>query len=383
MEMDKKTTRTIVALMAFAIILYLGLNNLNVVAAMFGYMYDIIFPFIMGGCIAFVWNIPMTFLSKKLSNVKYKRIGQVTQRVNAVVSLVLSLVMIVGILGLILYIVIPQIIVTVKVLPFAFENSFNVVQSWIDSRKYFSRDVINWINSMDPDWNGLLNNVKTIIFNRASSMLLSTIGLATSFAGGVINFILGFVFAIYILLQKKKLGIQCKKALYAFLPVKKAEYMLNILELTGRSFSNFITGQCLDAAILGTMFFAAMVIFNFPYALVVSALIACTALIPILGALIGCLLGAFLIVMVNPVKAGLFLVLFIVLKQIDDNVVYPRVVGSSVGLPAIWVLVAITIGGKTMGVAGMIIFIPLFSVVYVLFREEVNKRLKEKKISIQ
>jgi predicted PurR-regulated permease PerM len=382
MELDRKTTRTIAGLLAFAIVLYLGLSNWKVVVGVLIYVYNLLFPFILGGCIAFILNIPMSFFTKKLSNVKDKTVGPIIRKGNKVISLILSFIMIIGIIALISYIVIPQIITTAKILPATFENAVRSLQKWAENREWLSTGIVNWVNTLHIDWESMLNNAKSIVFSGASSMLLSTIGVATSFANGIVNFLLGLVFAFYILLQKEKLGAQCKKALYAFLPKEKADSVLGVAALTSETFSNFISGQCLEAVILGLMFFVTMIIFKFPYALVISVLIGVTALIPVLGSFIGCAIGIFLIVMVNPVQAGLFLILFLVLQQIEGNVVYPRVVGDSVGLPAIWVLVAITIGGKMMGVAGMIIFIPLFSVAYVLFKKEVYNRLKKKNIKI-
>ena len=195
---------------------------------------------------------------------------------------------------------------------------------------------------------------------------------------GVTTFVIAFVFACYILLQKEKLRVQVRKVMYAFLSEKRVEWCLEVSSLTARSFSNFLTGQCVEAMILGMMFFIAMTIFNMPYAMLVGVLIAFTALIPIFGAFIGCVIGAFLILMVDPLQALGFVIMFLVLQQIEGNLIYPKVVGSSVGLPSIWVLAAVTVGGSLMGVVGMLIFIPIVSVVYNLFRASVYKRLRKK-----
>ena len=202
--------------------------------------------------------------------------------------------------------------------------------------------------------------------------------MATVLVNGTVNFIVGFVFACYILLQKEKLLYQLRKLLEAFLPEKAAEKIWYVGQLTEKIFSNFITGQCVEAVILGAMFAVTLSIFKFPYALLIGVLIAFLALIPIFGAFIGCVLGAFLILMVDPIKALIFIVIFLVLQQIEGNLIYPRVVGGSVGLPAIWVLAAVTIGGSLMGVLGMLIFIPLVSVFYTLLKQTVNRRIEEK-----
>lgn len=382
MELDKRTIHTIAVLLAFAIVLYLGLSNWNVVTGILGYVYNLIFPFILGGCIAFLLNIPMSFLTGKLSSVRGNGIGSFIRRGSRVISLILSCLIVIGIMAFVSYIVIPQLLDIFKVLPSTMDKSLRALKKWGED-KGMSSAIIGWINTMQIDWKSIFNNWKSAAFSGAGSVVLSTIGFATSLANSILNFSLGFVFALYILLQKDKLGTQCKKVLYAFVSEERTSSILEVTSLTSRTFYNFITGQCLDAAILGLMFFVSMLIFRFPYSVSISVIIACTALIPIVGSFIGCVIGILFIVMVDPVKAGLFLVLFIVLQQIEGNIVYPKVVGGSLGLPAIWVLVAITIGGKLMGVAGMIIFIPLFSIAYVLFRRIVYERLKEKKLVIK
>ena len=201
--------------------------------------------------------------------------------------------------------------------------------------------------------------------------------------GSVTTSFIAFVFACYILLQKEKLHVQIKKVLFAYLPEKRVVSILDICSLTYKTFSNFLTGQCVEALILGSMFFVVMGIIRLPYALLVGVLIAFTALIPIFGAFIGCAVGAFLILMVDPWKAVVFIILFLVLQQIEGNLIYPKVVGNSVGLPSIWVLAAVSIGGSLMGVVGMLIFIPLVSVVYTIFRGDVYRRLEKKQISVE
>ncbi|HEY5524042.1 MAG TPA: AI-2E family transporter [Clostridium sp.] len=386
MELEKKTINRIIGLLALLIVLYFGFNHWMDIIGILQRGYELIFPFILGGCIAFILNIPMTFFNKKLSNVKGKKIGALIRKGDTVISLVMSIIMIIGIVVLTAYIVMPQIIDTAGVLPQTFENSMVEFNKWITSNSVLSSNIINWINNIQISWdsilNSVINNVKSRVFNGAGSMLLTTIGMATTFASAIVDFILGFVFAIYILLQKKKLGIQCKKILYAFLNREKADSILEVVELTSKTFSNFITGQCLESFILGIMFFITMTIFNFPYALVGSVIIACTSIVPLLGSIMGCVLVEFLIVMINPGKAVMFLIVYIVIKQLEDNLIYPRIVGNSVGLPSVWVLFTITVGGKLMGIAGMIIFIPLFSVAYVLFRKMIYRKLKKNGIEI-
>ena len=246
-------------------------------------------------------------------------------------------------------------------------------------------ELVDYIDEVQAqlNWEEILNQLVTFFRIGANSMLSSTISVATGIVSGVGTFFIGLVFACYILLQQEFLKRQMKKLIFAYLKEKHANRFLQICALTYRTFSNFLTGQCLEAVILGMMFFISMTILRFPFAVLVGVLIAFTALIPIFGAFIGCVVGAFLILTISPSQAAAFVVLFLVLQQIEGNLIYPKVVGGSIGLPAIWVLVAVTLGGSLFGIVGMLVFIPIVSVVYTLLKEDVNKRLIEKDITIE
>ena len=218
--------------------------------------------------------------------------------------------------------------------------------------------------------------------NGAGSVLGGTMEAAKSIISGVSTFFIAFVFACYVLFQKERLSVQVRKLMYAFVPEDWTDILIALGSVTHKTFSSFLTGQCVEAVILGCMFFIVLSIFNFPYAMLISVLIAFTALIPVFGAFIGCGVGTVLILLVNPMKGLLFVVVFLVLQQIEGNFIYPHVVGNSVGLPSMWVLAAVSVGGSLMGVVGMLIFIPIVSVVYTLLRGIVNRRLKEKKIKV-
>ena len=222
----------------------------------------------------------------------------------------------------------------------------------------------------------------SILGSGAGNMMNTTMSAVGSIVSGFATFFIAFSFACYILFQKEKLHVQIRKVFFAFIPKQKAEAFLKICSLTYQTFANFLTGQCVEAVILGSMFVVTLSILKMPYALLIGTLIAFTALIPIFGAFIGCAVGCFLIFMVSPEQAILFIIVFLVLQQIEGNLIYPHVVGNSVGLPAIWVLVAVTLGGNLMGIVGMLIFIPLVSVIYTLFKEWVSERLEQKKVKI-
>ena len=239
------------------------------------------------------------------------------------------------------------------------------------------------IRDIDINWVSISQKLVSFLSVGAGSVVKSTVNVATTVVSTVVNVVLALIFAIYVLAQKEKLSRQGKKLLYAYIKKERADWILKITRLYNKTFSNFVTGQFMEACILGLMFFVSMSIFNLPYAIVVSVVIAVSALIPVVGAFIGCVFGILLIVMVSPMKAIIFVVLFLVLQQIEGNVIYPRVVGNSIGLPAIWVLVGITLGGNMMGIVGMLIFIPICSVIYSVLGESVNNRLKKKGIDVE
>ncbi len=233
------------------------------------------------------------------------------------------------------------------------------------------------------DWREIITQVVNFLQNGAGNVLNTTFTVASGIFNGIVTGFLAIVFSFYLLMNKEKLGSQAKQLLYALLKEPHADYLVRVGQMTNRTFSKFLSGQCVEAVILATLFFVSMSILRFPYAMIISTLIAFTALIPVFGAFIGCVVGAFLILLVDPVRAFWFVVLFLFLQQFEGNIIYPRVVGSSVGLPSMWVLVAVTLGGSMMGVLGMLVYIPMFSVLYRLIREAVSDRLKTKQVPVE
>ena len=228
---------------------------------------------------------------------------------------------------------------------------------------------------LEENWQEIVENALSMLKHGLGSVVSTTIGVAGSVISGVTT-------SFYLLMQKEKIAGQVKRVLTAYLPPRAAERTVQVCCLLDKNFSSFIAGQCLEAVILGSMFVVSMTLLRMPYAVMVGVLIAFTALIPIVGAFIGCFVGAFLILLENPMQAVAFVVLFLVLQQLEGNFIYPHVVGGSVGLPSIWVLVAVTVGGSLMGIVGMLIFIPLMSVLYTLLRQDVIKRLEKKQLDI-
>ena len=372
MEFKKETLKQIRGLILFTAVVIVCLWKFDTVIAVLRFVLNVVYPFLLGGAIAFVLNVPMNFVECHICKTmtKYAR-G---------ISLMVVLLGVAGILALVLFGLIPQLADTFANLGRSMQAFIPQVQEWADHWFHNNKEIMSFVNNLEFDWNKIMDAGMQFLRNGAGSVLESTINTAKNIIGALATFFIAFVFAMYILLQKEKLGRQAKKVLYAFVRKGRAEATLEVLALTYKTFSNFLTGQCVEAIILGAMFVIAMTIFRLPYALLTGIVIAFTALIPIFGAFIGCVVGVFLIFMVSPFKALVFIILFLVLQQIEGNLIYPHVVGNSVGLPSIWVLAAVSVGGSLMGIVGMLIFIPLMSVVYALFREVVYIKLKQKNI---
>lgn len=377
--MRKETVKQIRGLIVFTALLIVCLWKYDVVMDAFRFVLNILYPFLLGVAIAFVLSVPMNFVERKLFTErklpeKYKR------KYARGISLLIVLSGVIGLLAIIMFGLIPQLAGTFASLGKSIQDFIPQLQEWADHWFHNNKEIMNVVNNLEFDWNKVMEAAMEFLKNGAGSMLESTINTAKNIIGAVGTFFIAFVFAMYILLQKEKLGRQAKKVLFAFVRKGRAEAALEVLALTYKTFSSFLTGQCVEALILGSMFVIAMTLLRLPYALLTGIVIAFTALIPIFGAFIGCAVGAFLIFMVSPVQALIFIVLFLVLQQIEGNLIYPHVVGNSVGLPSIWVLAAVSIGGSLMGIVGMLIFIPLMSVFYALFREVVYIKLRQKKI---
>lgn len=382
MELNQKNLIKLVLALFAVVLFYLLMNHLGVIWRVFLYLFDVAFPIILGCCIAFLLNIPMRAYERQLGKLEKKRCGKFFQRHKRGIALVLTLLSVVGVLAFMLGILVPQLAVTVAGMPDTFRGFWNRVVAWANENEWLHTNIVSKLKLEKIDWKQVWESVNSFVFSGAGTVLSASISFATSLVSGVVDFFLAICFAVYILFQKDRLGVQMKKILYAFLRKDRAERVLQLSVMVEETFSNFFAVQCLEALILGCMFFVSMTLLRFPYALPISLLIAVTALIPICGAFIGCVIGVFLIVMVDPMRAVWFVVLFLALQQIEGNFIYPRVVGSSVGLPALWVLAAITIGGSLLGIVGMLIFVPLFSVLYVLLRETVVRRLKRKQIRV-
>ena len=383
MELNNENMKKIRHLIVFTALIILCFWKYTIVFQAVKFVIGVVFPFILGGAIAFVFNVPMHFIENRLIQEKWKEKYKIVRKTARPVSLVLTIIFVIGIVAAVLFGVLPQLTGTIAKLGYSIQPFIPKVQEWANDWFHNNKEVMAYVNQLEFNWDKVIEVAVDWVSNGAGNIVESGVTAAVNIVSGFATFFIAFVFACYILLQKEKLGVQAKKVLFAFVQKGRAEAAIEVCSLTYRTFSNFLTGQCMEAVILGTMFVIAMSIFKMPYAWLIGILIAFTALIPIFGAFIGCAVGTFLIFMIHPIQALWFIVLFLVLQQIEGNLIYPHVVGNSVGLPSIWVLAAVSIGGSLMGVVGMLIFIPIVSVLYALFREIVYLKLKKNNIKIK
>jgi len=377
MELSQSNIRKILFIIIISIVVFLGLQNIGVVLKAVKTVAGFLTPFFLGGSMAFILNVPLQLIERKVLHYD----NEIIRKVRRPASIILSILLVAALLFLIVVLIVPQLSETIEVLTGIIPIFFRSIPGWIDGFTERFPDLDQWIKSYEVDWYGIGNQLMNIIKSGTSGILEYTVSLITNIFNFTFNFIVAFVFAINILANKERLAKQAKKLLYAYLQEPKADRVVYISGLSHKVFFQFVTGQLTEAVILGLLCFVGMLVFRFPFAPMAAVLIGFTALIPLFGAFIGTGLAAFMILMVDPMKAVWFVVFIIVLQQFEGNVIYPRVMGNSIGLPAMWVILAVTLGGSTMGIVGMLLFVPIFSIMYTLLKDAVGKRLAVKRVS--
>lgn len=372
----KKTAKYIVGIAFVIIAIAWALNNDAKISGILGGVYKVLSPFIVGFAMAFVLNVLMRPLENAWTKV-FKKQGKISVKLKRPVCLVLSIIIMFGFLVALLFMIIPEFVRTFNNIVEVMPEYINTVVGWIGNLREFAANYN--ITIPEPRFNPetIISFLKDKLANQ--STINKTLNFTSSLVTGIINLIVSVAFSLYLLAQKEKLSDNVKKTLYAFFPKRKIDKLLDVTEMADQTFTKFISGQLLEAVIIGVLCFVGMLIFRMPYASVISVLVGFTALIPVFGAFIGTAIGAFLILFDSPVKAIWFVVFIIILQQLEGNLIYPKVVGKSVGLPGIWVLAAVTIGGNTMGIAGIILAVPACAVIYALLRKTVYTRLERKR----
>lgn len=389
MEFNKTQMKRIMWLITFAVLLTAFSQHFNTAKQIYFFVVNITMPFISGLCIAFVVNVLMRPIENKLfkfiDNIKNEKAKKIWSKLKRPFSIVIAYLVIFGFVAFLIFLLVPQLQKSVLIIIDKLPEYLNNAKAWVLDLYKRLKLSSKQIQNFDFDWNKVYefisSNVKKT--NDNYSLFNKTIGITTSIFNTLFNFFFGIIFATFVLMNKEKLSKQCKKLLYAYLKEHHANSISRVLSVSYKSFSKFISGQCLDALLVAILCFVGMIILKIPYAALISTVIGFTALIPVIGAFLGTVVGAMLIILVNPIKALWFVIYIIVLQQIESNLIYPKIVGKSVGLPAIWMIVAATLGGSLLGIIGVILSVPIVSIVYTLLRESTHRRLKQKGITIE
>ena len=375
MKQTIKDMKNYIVLVLIAIIAYWSLFNIDKFIDLFKTMYTVFEPFIIGGIIAFILNIPAT----KIENYLKKHSKKITNKsLIRIISIVLSLVILLLIIVFIAFLLIPELIENIELL-------MNNIPGLIDKIEVFIIDLLDKYPDIQKEIQEMFSesgNVSNIISNILNYIVNGAVGFISNLVSSFILIFTAIIFSIYILTQKEYLVRNSKKVIYAITSKETAKKIINIGTLTNKTFTKFISGQCVDAVILGCLMFVAFTIFRFPYALIISILTGITALIPIFGALIAMIIGAVLIAINSLTQTLVFIIVFLIIQQIEGNLIYPKVVGKSVGLSPMWTLLAITAGGNMFGIPGMLLGLPLASVVYAILKNLINDKLSKKQIDI-
>lgn len=377
LHIDKSVIKKLFVLISGCILFAWLVLDTSRATAMFTAVWNLFSPFVVGAGIAFVFNVPMRAIERQLADIR--RVG-----LRRSLSIILTILCLVLIVMFVFELLIPQIQMTVaslsQTIPVFVESLAAKLVVLMQDHPELSAWIQDALKLESMDWSGVLKEMLGFLSNQVTTVMGGAVSVIGSVTGAIINGVFSMVFAIYCLARKEILARQGRRVLYSLISEHRADEIIRVLRLTNATFSNFISGQCVEACILGCLFAVAMAIFKMPYISLVSVVIAVTALIPVVGAFVGCILGAFFILVNSPVQALTFIIMFLIIQQLENNLIYPRVVGTSIGLPGMWVLVAVTVGGELMGVGGMLLMIPLVSVLYALMREFTEKRLAERGI---
>lgn len=367
-EKRRKIAKWVIGIAAVCIVIFLGLQNIGIVTGVLSKGLSLIMPLILGFVFALILNVPMSFFEKHIWS---KTKNNTLKKLRRPVSFIISVVLIIAIIAGVVWLVIPELVDAVKVIVDGVVNLVDTLRSMSaeDLAKLpFGNQLLN------IDWDKMLNSMQTWLKKESGTIVNTAVGTVSSLVGGIFDFFVAFVFAIYILFGKDKLKKQASRLIRVWLPKGFGEWFIHASNVASTNFRNFVSGQSLEAVILGTLCMIGMLILRIPYAPMVGALIGVTALIPVVGAFIGAGVGAFVILTVNPFKALVFLIFLVILQQLEGNIIYPRVMGSRVNLPGMWILAAVTIGGGIAGPIGMLVSVPIASTAYVLVREATESR---------
>lgn len=361
-----KITKWMIGVVTTCILIYLSIRHIDMIAMGISWLIHLTSPILLGIIMALILNVPMRPIEKHL-HLKH-------QKAKRPLAIILSLVLVLGIFTGVAFLVIPEIADAVRLTAQIVMSGIDQAASWEQTLDFSSLPFGEYLAQIDIDWLELKRNIEKWAISQREVLLKQAAGTLSSIAGAFMNFFIGLVFSIYTLANKEKLKSQTLRLIHAWFPEKTGGHLVHIVSVCNRSFRNFIAGQATEAVILGTLCTVGMLILRLPYAPMIGALVGVTALIPIVGAFIGMIAGAFLILTVSPLKAFVFVAYLMILQQVEGNLIYPKVVGSKINLPAMWVLAAVTVGGNLAGPFGMLLGVPAASAAYELLKEATAKR---------
>lgn len=368
-----KSVKKVLLILTYAIVLYWILTNMQQVSLGISGILRILSPILIGFFIAFILNILLNFIENILFNKLFKNVRWMRKR-KRVLSVILTYLVTIAILVTLVFFIFPQVARSLESLRNKLPQYLSSLQDNLMNLLLTLGITDVNLNEVFGNWQEVAKSIKDIAGNTMDTLFSITVNVALA----IVNFFLGFIFSIYFLLYKDKLLTIARKLIHTFTSKKMAEKIAYIFREINKTFTRFIGGQLTEAFILGGMCFLGMTVLGLPYAPLIGVIIGITSLIPILGAYIGTIPSVFILLMESPMQALIFIVFLIIIQQIEGNFIYPKVVGNAIGLDGLWVFLAITIGGKIMGIPGMILGVPSVAVIYTLVREFTNKRYYEK-----
>lgn len=371
-ENRKKLTKWLIGIVAACILIFLGVQNVDVIAKAVSWAVGLIKPLLLGLAFALILNVPMRFFENHLWP---KAVRPLALKLRRPIAYIISLVMILGILAGVVWLVIPELVEAVKLIGSSVADFVRRI-SVMDAQELAGRPFGKFL--LGIDWEGMLPAAENWLREQGGNIMNTVVGTIGSVVGGVVDLFVAIVFSIYILFSKDVLKAQAKRLIRVWLPERFGAWMIHAASVASTNFRSFVSGQTLDGVILGSLCIIGMLILGIPYAPMVGTLVGVAALVPVVGSLVGAVVGAFMILTVSPIKAVIFLIFLVVLQQLEGNIIYPRVMGSRVNLPAMWILAAVTVGGSVAGPIGMLLAVPIASTVYILFREATENRERQR-----
>lgn len=374
--MEKTRMKSYMLLITFTAALLVVVLNVSSALGLLGRLWQELSPIVIACIIAFVANVPMTAIGNRLRKLSLGKKKPMPESAIGMISLLITVLILVLLGTLVSTLAIPQLVQSVKSIVDTIREKIPELLAYLESLNFDTTTAEQYLEKLD------FNTILSQFTDNAGNVLSMIVGAASSTIGSIVTFLMALIISIYIILNKQTLSHQAKSIAYANLRKDRADKLCYVAALTTRTYSKFLSGQCIEAVILGALLAIALSLFGIPYAGVIAVTTSLMSFVPYVGAFLSCLIGVLLVLMVDPFKALMCFVVFECVQFVEGHFIYPKVVGNSVGLPSMWTLIAVLLGGKLFGLLGMLFFIPLVAVLYTLVTEDTRKKLKQKHIEI-